>query len=247
MELEFIIPAFFLVAVLFSSVGHGGASGYLAIMSLLGVGAEQMRPTALVLNVGVTMLSSFYFIEARAFSLKILLPLIIASIPMAYLGGASNIQAYILKLILGCVLILSAMQLLLNTPKRTEQHIDPPSFFGLLGLGGSLGFLAGLSGVGGGIFLSPALYVLRWAPLRTISGISAVFILVNSISGLIAMKNSVSSLYEEWAASLIAVISGAWIGSRLGSKNLPIIGMQIILAMILLLAGVKMISESVLS
>ncbi|MCH9848910.1 MAG: sulfite exporter TauE/SafE family protein, partial [Betaproteobacteria bacterium] len=179
-----IIPLIFFAALLYASVGHGGASGYLAVMALLSVAPESMRPAALALNVLVSSIALYKFYRVKAFSLQLLLPIIAGSIPFAFIGGLISLPATIYKPIIGVVLIVAAWQIFVQSKHVPTIVKQSPSKFALFGMGSGLGLLSGLTGVGGGIFLSPILILMNWAETKMISGIASAFILVNSLSGL---------------------------------------------------------------
>src|SRR5688572_1249064 len=178
-----IIPAIFIVAILYSSVGHGGASGYLAVMAFLAVAPEVTRPTALVLNLFVASIGTVQFYRAGHFSWRIFLPFAAASIPMALIGGMIQLPTIVYKVVLAIVLCAAAARLAIKL-KNDDQIKDPPIALCLL-IGAIIGLLSGLIGVGGGIFLTPVLLLMRWAETRVAAGVSVLFILVNSAAGLI--------------------------------------------------------------
>jgi uncharacterized membrane protein YfcA len=227
-------------ALLYSSVGHGGASGYLAAMALFGVAPAVMKPTALALNVLVSLIATVRFYRAGAFSWSLFLPLILASVPMAYLGGVLTLPAEYYRPLVGLVLLYAAWRFFV-TAGSAEYALAQPSRFVLLGSGAALGLLSGLTGVGGGIFLSPLLLYLRWAPLKTISGTSAAFILANSIAGLAGVMSQGASLPPAlplWAA---AAVVGGLVGAEYGSRRLGNAMIQKLLAVVLVIAGLKMV------
>ncbi len=233
----------FVAATLYSSVGHAGASGYLAAMALFGLAPETMRPTALALNVLVASLAAWRYTRAGQSDVKLLAPFIITSIPAAFIGGMVHIPGVYYKPLIGIVLLLSAFQLLRTARKSKQQDslVHRPPLSAALATGLALGLLAGLSGTGGGIFLSPLLLFMGWAPTRKVSGISASFILVNSVSGLFGNMSSVQSLPHAlplWAATALA---GGVLGTHLGTRTLTIPGIRIMLAAVLVIAGGKML------
>ncbi len=233
----------FVAALLYSSVGHAGASGYLAAMALFGLAPEVMRPTALALNILVASLATYRYTRAGQNDLKLLLPFVIASIPAAFAGGMIAVPHALYKPLIGGVLLFSAFHLARTArkaPSADKMVKRPPLAVAVL-TGTGLGLLAGLSGTGGGIFLSPLLLLMRWAPTRSVSGIASTFILLNSISGLAGTTFSVGSLPQAlplWAA---AVLTGGFIGTHLGTKKLSIPGIRYLLALVLLVAGGKML------
>jgi uncharacterized membrane protein YfcA len=232
---------FFLIAILYSSVGHAGASGYLAIMGLVGVSAVIMRPTALVLNIVVAIITTIKFYRAGSFSWRLLLPLIITSIPMAYIGGKILLPESFYKPLVGLILIFSAWRLLVSTKNGRTFEVVQPSIPILLVSGAGLGLLSGLTGVGGGIFLSPLLMLLNWAPMKVISGVTAGFILVNSISGILGILSTQLQFHPTLPVWIIVVIIGGFIGAEYGSKRLGNTTILRLLAIILVVSGIKMI------
>jgi len=231
----------FFAAVLYSSVGHAGASGYLAVMSLFGIAPEVMKPTALVLNIAVASLATYKFYRAGFFQWRLFWPFAVCSIPLAYLGGAMDLPAIYYKPLLGSVLLLAAARLIFG--KRDYSEIDGSALPipVALGLGGVIGFLSGLTGVGGGIFLSPLLLFSGWASMRQASGVTAAFILVNSIAGLLGNFQSIDRVPFDAVWWLAAAVLGGWIGSELGAKRLKIPLIKALLGMVLVIAGLKMI------
>jgi uncharacterized protein len=232
-----------IAAVLYSSVGHAGASGYLAAMALFGLTPEVMRPSALTLNVLVASLATYRYTRVGQNDFKLLLPFVIASIPASFIGGMIHLPANVYKPLIGIVLLLSAVQLF-RTARRSaasDGMTKTPPLPLALATGAGLGLLAGLSGTGGGIFLSPALILMHWAPTRCVSGISASFILANSIAGLLGNLSSVQALPSAlpfWAA---AALLGGWLGTHLGTRRLTIPGIRYLLALVLVIAGGKML------
>jgi uncharacterized protein len=245
MSIEFILLAFFLFAViatLYSSVGHAGASGYLAIMSLLSFTTDSIKPTSLILNIAVAAIASVKFIGAGYFDRKIFLAFIFTSLPMAFLGGALEISPKYFKLIAGLFLIVSSVLLLLKQYwKPSEKPIRPmPLVWGLV-IGSVIGLLSGLIGVGGGIFLSPILIMANWTNVKNASGVAALFILCNSVAGLAGHLTALQKLDLTIGYWLVAVVIGGFIGSYLGTKkynNKVIVGF---LFLVLLTAGLKFV------
>ena len=238
-HLALLLAGITLVAFLYSSVGHAGASGYIAVMTLCGLTATFIRPTALVLNILVAMIGSFQFWRAGYFSWRLFWPFALLSIPAAYLGGYLPVPAAILKLIIGVVLLFSATRLFFRhgDPRDTA----PPKIPAAIGVGAGLGFLAGLTGTGGGIFLTPLLLFCHWASIRRAAAVSALLILVNSIAGLIGFVSSGRPIPNfAWILAVVAVIAGT-LGSYFGSRRFPVRTISIILAIVLVLAGCKLI------
>src|SRR5713226_4262839 len=238
-QLVSLLLAVGLIAFLYSSVGHAGASGYIAVMTLWGVAATTIRPTALVLNILVASISAFQFWRAGHFAWKLFWPFAVLSIPAAYLGGYLQPSASVLRILIGLVLLFSAVRLIFR--RNDPPNPVPPSNPTAIGVGAAIGFLSGLTGTGGGIFLTPLLLFFRWAHIRQAAAVSALFIFVNSIAGLIGYftKNrSIPSLGLVLAAA--AVIGGA-LGSHLGSRHFPVRRISLLLAMVLIIAGAKLI------
>ncbi|WP_062065105.1 sulfite exporter TauE/SafE family protein [Cellvibrio sp. OA-2007] len=242
MDLVFILIAcgIFIAAVLYSSVGHAGASGYIAIMALAGLAPESLKPAALVLNILVASIASTKYIRAKAFSWPLLWSLIITSIPCAFIGGGLTLPGHYYKPILGAVLIYAAFHSFFTAKAAVLQESKTPQKLWLIGTGAIIGFLSGLIGVGGGIFLSPILLFLRWGETRIISGVAAVFILVNSIAGLLGLIAKHPVLPEGISYWAIAAIMGGWLGAEFGSKRFSGTVIRQVMAVVLLIAGGKM-------
>jgi len=238
-QLAFLCLAIAVIAFLYSSVGHAGASGYIATMTLFGLAATVIRPTALVLNILVATIGSFQFWRAGHFSWKLFWPFALLSVPAAYLGGYIQPSASILRILIGLVLLFSAARLIFRRgdPAETVAPSKPTA----VGVGAGLGFLSGLTGTGGGIFLTPLLLFCRWAHIRQAAAMSAVFILVNSIGGLIGYFTAVRSLPVLGLYLAIPAIIGGTIGSHLGSRRFPVRAISILLAIVLAIAGTKLI------
>lgn len=236
-----IIPLIFFAALLYASVGHGGASGYLAVMALLSVAPESMRPAALALNVLVSSIALYKFYRVKAFSLQLLLPIIAGSIPFAFIGGLISLPATIYKPIIGIVLIVAAWQIFVKSKHVPTIVKQSPSKFALFGMGSGLGLLSGLTGVGGGIFLSPILILMNWAETKMISGIASAFILVNSLSGLAGVLTQSYVLPNGLIYWALAAVSGGLIGAEYGSRRLANPTIRQLLALVLVIAGMKMV------
>lgn len=235
-----IVPCIFFAALLYASVGHGGASGYLAVMALLSVAPESMRPAALLLNVLVSGVALYKFYLVKAFSWQLLLPIIVGSIPLAFIGGLISLPSSIYKPIVGVVLIVAAWQIFSRAKFIPNTIQQSPSKAALVSMGAGLGLLSGLTGVGGGIFLSPILILMNWAETKMISGIAAAFILVNSLSGLAGVLTQNFALPEGITSWALAAIAGGLIGAEYGSRRLANPTIRQLLALVLVVAGIKM-------
>ena len=243
--MEWMLPlccGFFIVALLYSCVGHAGASGYIAVMSLAGLSAGFIKPMALILNVGVALITSIQFWRAGHFSWALFWPFAILAVPAAFLGGWVHLPGQYYKILLGGVLCFAAWRLTINTLQ--EVFTQKPSRRTALGMGAGLGFLSGLTGTGGGIFLTPLLLLNRWASAKTAAGVSAVFILANSTAGLAGLSMTTHPLPRltlPLAALLAAALAGGLLGSQLGSRHLPHQVIKRCLSIVLLVAGAKLI------
>ena len=229
----------FAVALLYSSVGHAGASGYIAVMSLLSVAPAEIKPIALTLNVLVASIATWQFWRGGHFSWSLFWPFALLSVPMAFVGGYVNLPSHIFKVLVGSVLLLSALQFLLRPPAESEPRALPRPL--ALSVGGALGLLSGLTGTGGGIFLTPLLIFMRWARTKSAAAVSAPFILLNSASGLLGNLSATSN-YPTFGWTLVAAaILGGTIGSYTGSRRLPHGVIKRLLAVVLTIAGFKLI------
>lgn len=243
-DILLIIPLVFLAALLFSSVGHGGASGYLAVFALIGLAPESMRPAALFLNVLVASIALYKFYKVRAFNWQLLWPIAIMSVPAAYIGGLVTLPNQAYKAVVGVCLLYAAWTIFSHANQSDDVVVRPVAKPILLTLGASLGFLAGLTGVGGGIFLSPILLHFNWAKTRVISGVASAFILVNSIAGLAGFLSKTPALPAELGYWALAAVAGGWIGAEYGSKRLASPTIRKLLAAVLVFAGSKMLLAS---
>jgi uncharacterized membrane protein YfcA len=243
-ELVLLVAAFFCVAALYSSVGHAGASGYLAMMALLGVAPATMRPTALALNLIVATLATYRFWRAGWTSWSALWPFVLASVPCAYVGGRMQLPVSGYRALVGIVLLGSAAVLAWRArgggaALAERQAMVPPA--AALGAGGVIGLLSGLTGTGGGIFLSPLLLFAGWAGPRGAAGLAAPFIWANSLAGLAGVQWASGSLppYLPWLVA--AVLAGGWLGTLLGLTRLPPRILLAMLSVVLVVAGLKLL------
>jgi uncharacterized membrane protein YfcA len=224
------------VAALYASVGHGGASGYLAVMALFGVSASVMRPSALVLNVVVSAIATVTFARAGQVRWRLLVPFVVASVPMAFFGGTHTLQDGTFKLVVAAVLAIVALRLFVPEHSRA---LRPLPLYVALGIGAVIGVLSGLVGVGGGIFLTPLLVLCAWATPREAASVSAPFIMLNSIAGLggMMMQGIEFPPWMLWAC--VAVVLGGWAGAWWGARGASQWGLRILLGMVLVIAALK--------
>ena len=236
----------FLVALLYSSVGHAGATGYLAAMALVGLAPQVMKPSALVLNIFVATIGTVSFYRAGCFSRQLFFPLALDSIPMAFVGGSSSLPAPLYNKVVGVILLLAAVRLVLPQPPTRVASMGAPArrIWLLVGpvCGALIGWLAGLTGTGGGVFLTPLLLLAGWADPRRAAGVSVAFILVNSIAGLLGHLSRVDSLPAPLVYWLLAAVVGGTIGSGLGSKRLGNVTIRRLLSLVILIAGLKLLT-----
>jgi uncharacterized protein len=239
---DYLLPLLlFGSAALYTSVGHAGASAYLASMALVGVAPEVMRPTALVLNIFVASFSAVRFWRAGLVDRKLVLWLLLGAAPLAFLGGAIKLPGDVYRPLVGAVLIVAALRLLLPLELTTNREPRRPHPALAAATGSLIGFLSGLTGTGGGIFLSPILIFGGWAATRMASGIAISFILCNSIFGLLGNLASVQRLPSDLPIYLAAAMAGALVGTALGVKRLPSGIIMKALGVVLAIAGLKLI------
>lgn len=241
MSAAFIILCFFIVAALYASVGHGGASGYLAVMAIMGLTPAVMRPTALVLNLLVSLIATFYFFRSGYFKSKLFLPLILASVPFAWLGANLPLPDRLYKIILGACLLLAILRLLFEKKISSERQLRAIPAFWLVVMGALIGLLSGMIGIGGGILLSPLLLIGRWTTLREAAALSAPFIFFNSLSALAVLATNHPQFPEEVIYWSFATFTGGIVGAYAGSHKLQVAAMKYILIVVLLLAAGKLI------
>jgi uncharacterized membrane protein YfcA len=228
------------MAILYSSVGHGGASGYLAAMALFGLEPAMMKPAALTMNIFVTMLVLWRFSRTGPFNWRRFLPVVLASVPMAFIGGALTINSSAYRVLVGLALLMAMWRLLWEG--ADSDRIQAPALWVALPVGAVLGLVSGLTGVGGGIFLSPLLLLFHWTSMRGSVAIAASFILLNSIAGLAGYASTAT----QWPAGIpvlvVTAMLGGLIGAELGACRLAPAHLRKALAGVLMVAGVKMIS-----
>ncbi len=230
----------FIVAFLYSSVGHGGASGYLALMAIFSITPDVMKPTALLLNLFVSLTSFIQFYRGKHFKWEIFLPFAIASVPLAFVGGLLTVNADTYKKILGLLLLVPILRFLFFANIRIEE-LKKSNLALSLFIGAAIGFLSGLIGIGGGIILSPVLLLLKWTDMRQTAAISALFIFVNSLAGLAGQFTKgihfSTEMYGYVAVAFTGGICGAYFGSLKFTSNV----LKYMLALVLIVAAYKLL------
>lgn len=239
MDLYFYI-VLFLIAFLYASVGHGGASGYLALMAILNFSPAVMKPTALLLNVCVSLFAFVQYYRKQYFVMKLFIPLAMASIPMAYVGGLMTIDGYAYKKILGVLLLIPIVRLMFFGSKNDYENV-PYKIPLAIAIGAVIGLLSGLIGIGGGILLSPLLIMLRWTDMKQTAAISAIFIFVNSIAGLIGqLNNDIVVTVDMWTLAVVASMGGI-LGAYYGATKFNHAILKYALAIVLIIASYKLL------
>lgn len=237
-----ITAVFGAVALLYSSVGHAGATGYLAVMAIAGIEPAVMRPTALVLNLVVGSIVTARFATARQIELRRLIPLVATSVPAAALGATVALPGAIYRPLVAAILMVAAARLAgLLAGREGDAHERRLPLAGSLTIGAVLGLFAGLTGTGGGVFLTPVLILGRWASPRRAAGLSGAFILANSAAGIAAASAGLALLPAGAPAALVVVAVGGAIGAELGARRLPTVGIRRLLALVLLIAAAKLL------
>lgn len=247
MDLAILASLIFAAAVLYTSVGHAGASGYIAAMALLGIAPEVMKPTALTLNILVAGLASVRWNgNGKDLAWRSLLPLVIGSVPAAFIGGAVVLSTSHYRMLVGAMLLVAGLKLLWQPQTATGTTaggISVPWTGGIV-TGAAVGLLSGLTGTGGGIFLTPLILFFGWAAARQASALTAPFILLNSIAGLSGNLASIKSLPSELPVFVFAAMCGALLGTQIGTRWLSSDTLQRVLGVVLLIAAAKFLLTS---
>lgn len=229
-----------LVAFLYASVGHGGASGYLALMALFSFAPETMKPTALLLNLFVAGIAFYHYYKAGHFNKKLFLSFAIASIPLAFIGGMIEIDASVYKKILSVLLIFAILKMLNVFGKESNTIINVKVWQGLV-VGGVIGFFSGLIGIGGGIILTPIILLLHWGKMKEAAAVSALFIWVNSAAGLIGQVTSGVQISSQAFVLVAIALVGGFLGSYYGSRKFNNKSLRYLLAFVLTIASIKLL------
>jgi uncharacterized membrane protein YfcA len=232
---------FALGAALYSSVGHGGASAYIAAMALFSVAPETMKPTALALNLLVAGFGAWRYWRRGLTNVRLVLAFAITATPAAFIGGGIHLPAIYYKPLVGILLWLAAARLLWQPRALADQPVHQPALWITLPVGALAGLLAGLTGTGGGIFLSPLIILLHWEEPRRTSGVVSAFIFLNSAAGLAGNAAAVGHLPHELPIFLAAVGAGALLGTWLGVERLPRPWLLRTLGLVLTIAGAKLL------
>ena len=228
-----------LIAFLYASVGHGGASGYLALMAIFSFAPEAMKPTALLLNLFVAAIAFYHYYKAGYFNKKLFMSFAISSIPLAFVGGMIEVDATLYKKILAILLIFALLKMLNVFGKESTIIKDVKLWQGLI-VGGLIGFFSGLIGIGGGIILTPVILLLHWGKMKEAAAVSALFIWVNSAAGLIGQLSSGYKISSQAFVLVAIALVGGYIGSYYGSKKLNNKPLRYLLACVLVIASVKL-------
>ena len=240
MYIELFYLILFLVAFLYAAVGHGGASGYLALMALYGVAPEEMKPTALMLNLFVSLTSFIQYYRGGYFLKKLFLPIAAASIPMAFIGGMITVEENIYKRVLGVLLLFPVIRFFFF--KNVEdKDLKPSNLTIAIVTGAIVGLLSGMIGIGGGIILSPILLLLQWTNQKQTAAISAAFIFVNSVAGLAGMLTQGISFTSDMVMYIVIAFIGGLLGAYFGAKKFNQNVLKYVLATVLLLASYKLL------
>lgn len=229
-----------IIAFLYAGVGHGGASGYLALMSLFSMAPETMKPTALLLNLFVAGTAFYFYYKEGYFNKKLFLSFAITSIPMAYWGGTIQVETGVYKIILGILLIFAVLKML-NVFGKENESIREIKFWQGIVIGGIIGFFSGLIGIGGGIILSPVILLLHWGKMKEAAAVSALFIWVNSAAGLAGQFSNGLVLNNQSMLMVVLAVLGGFLGSYYGSKKMTNKKIRYMLSIVLLAASLKLI------
>jgi uncharacterized membrane protein YfcA len=232
--------ALFIIAFLYASVGHGGASGYLALMAIYGISPDVMKPTALLLNLFVSVVSFIQFYRGGHFRMKLFWPLALGSVPLAFVGGLIHMDASIYKIILGVLLVVAVARFLFFSKFKNIETKDAQIIPALL-IGAVIGFLSGLIGIGGGIILSPILLLLGWSNMKQTAAISALFIFVNSLAGLMGQLTKGINFSGHMLMYVVVAFAGGMLGAYVGSLKLKAVALKNVLAAVLLVAAYKLL------
>lgn len=240
--LAILIVSFFLIALIYSSVGFGGGSSYLALLAIMQVDYLLIRPTALLCNIIVVTGGTYIFLKERKLAIRRSWPFVVTSVPLAFAGGLWRMDESTFFTILGFCLVVAALFLWIQPPRHPRANPDNAALNAALG--GSVGFLSGLVSIGGGIFLSPILHLIRWNDAKNISALASLFILVNSLSGLAGQFTR--NVAVDWGfvlPLLLAVLAGGQAGSRIGARRFNAVYIKRITAVLIFAAGINILKD----
>ncbi|WP_100073973.1 sulfite exporter TauE/SafE family protein [Chryseobacterium camelliae] len=240
MPVELFYGILFFVAFFYAAVGHGGASGYLALMALYGVAPEEMKPTALMLNLFVSLTSFIQYYRGGYFLKKLFIPIAVASVPLAFIGGMITVEENMYKRILGILLLFPVFRFFFFRNVEDSDLKDHNLVIAVI-TGGIIGFLSGMIGIGGGIILSPVLLLLQWTNQKQTAAISAAFIFVNSLAGLGGMLTQGISFTGNMLMYIAVAFTGGLLGAYFGAKQFNQNVLKYILAVVLLMASYKLL------
>ncbi len=240
-ETAYILGLLFIVAFFYSSVGHGGASGYIAVLSLLGVSAMLIKPSALLLNVFVAGISFYHYYRSGHFRWKLFYPFAVLSVPMAFAGSFIKLDANLYKQLLGICLIIAVLRIVGVFNRKSESATKQLPLVAGIVIGAALGLFSGMIGIGGGIILSPLILLFNWGNLKESAAVSALFIVVNSFAGLLGFWKQGMAFSPEFLLWLSVAVTGGFLGSYWGSKRAENTVLKHVLAAVLLLAAAKLI------
>jgi uncharacterized protein len=236
-----LLLSVFFVAILYSSVGHGGASGYLAVLSLFGIAVLDIKTSALILNIIVSGIAFFFYFKQEFFKWKLFYPFALLSIPMSFLGSMIKINPSLYKQILGICLVFAVLRILgVFGKEKNEKTKNVPLVLALV-IGAVLGLVSGIIGIGGGIILTPIMLIFSWGKVKEVAAVSALFIFVNSISGLIGTFKQDFIFTQELISWISIAVLGGIIGSFWGSKKALNVNLKRVLAGVLFFASIKLI------
>ncbi len=236
------IPLLFIVAFLYASVGHGGASGYLALMALFNFNPSIMKSSSLILNIFVSFISFYQYYRGGNFKWKLFWPFVITSIPASFIGAYLTLDALVYKRILGVLLVFPILRLLGIIGKGSNEDTKEPGLILALIIGASIGFFSGMIGIGGGILLSPVILLMHWGNMKQTAAISALFIFVNSISGLVGLISNGTAIDPQVYSWVFIAVAGGVAGAYLGRKKLSNKVLKGMLAIVLVIASIKLLT-----
>ncbi len=240
MEQYFIIIILTVIAFLYSSVGHGGASGYLGMMVLLGISPVLMKPSALLLNVIVSAIATFQFYRAGYFRKFLFIPFVILSVPFAFIGAKISLTDPVFKIILGISLLISVMRMLMMNSLNKQNEKKTLPFVPALIIGACIGLISGMIGIGGGILLSPVILLFRWATIKESAAVAAPFILINSLSGIAGLWSSDVLFSPQIIWWVAAASMGGILGSYWGSQKFNTVALKYVLSVVMVIAAAKL-------